>query len=165
MAHEMYVWALICKGFGFKFGLNTTEHIIGPRDPTRGPSKGRLIKSMTAREAVRRYGELLENYEADSRQCWFHAIEERKLPFYGMPLSPELDQAFPSAVIEMVEANTCYALDRNTACVFHTRKQGVYDQDQALSLRTRVHECLSRISKYVREDGPKINKRTFRVRA
>jgi hypothetical protein len=48
-----------------------------------------------------------------------HTFYEQKEPLFGK----EVHDVFPSAVINIEEAGKCYALGRNTACVFHL--QGV----------------------------------------
>ncbi|HUB80991.1 MAG TPA: hypothetical protein VMB03_19435, partial [Bryobacteraceae bacterium] len=52
----------------------------------------------------------------------FFAISPEKARFYGdnaEPFGSDVANAFPSTLFDASEANRCFALGRNTACVFH----------------------------------------------
>jgi dihydroxyacetone kinase DhaKLM complex PTS-EIIA-like component DhaM len=52
----------------------------------------------------------------------FYQLESSKAKFYEKPeefWGAEVSKAFPSALPELGDAARCYALGRNTACVFH----------------------------------------------
>ena len=58
--------------------------------------------------------------EADLTDINFESIAPSKMFFYDHSLGKDaVAQAFPSAVPDLKEAGTCYALNRNTACAFH----------------------------------------------
>jgi hypothetical protein len=64
--------------------------------------------------------EIYSLIEADLRGVYFESIAPSKADFYDHSLGREaVAQAFPSAVPDLKEAGTCFALNRNTACVFH----------------------------------------------
>lgn len=64
--------------------------------------------------------EIRDLIKADLQDIKFESVEPLKIFFYGHSLGKEaVAQAFPSAVQDLKEAGTCYALDRNTACAFH----------------------------------------------
>ena len=51
---------------------------------------------------------------------FFH-VPDLKLDYYNAPalFGTEVKDHFPSATFDIKEAGNCYALSRNTACVFH----------------------------------------------
>lgn len=64
--------------------------------------------------------EIRDLIEADLRDINFESISPLKIFFYDHSLGEEpVAQAFPTAVADLKEAGTCYALNRNTACAFH----------------------------------------------
>ena len=66
--------------------------------------------------------ELLQRLEDELELQVFYQIESQKARFDKDPegfWGKEIPKAFPSALPELVEAAKCYALGRNTACVFH----------------------------------------------
>ncbi|MGY3575692.1 HEPN domain-containing protein [Bradyrhizobium sp. USDA 4504] len=71
---------------------------------------------------VDRVDGLIAVLERELMEQWFHRVAPIKKPFYGLGLGQEAKQAFKSANEDMIEANTCYALGRNTAAVFHAMR-------------------------------------------
>jgi hypothetical protein len=67
-------------------------------------------------------GEVVVRLEEDLHGETFLAVPRVRVPYYE-PKSPlfgvEVDDAFPSTAFDIAEAGKCYALYRNTACVFH----------------------------------------------
>ncbi len=52
----------------------------------------------------------------------FYQIESRKSFYYEEPekfIGPDVSKAFPIATRELIDASKCYAIGRDTACVFH----------------------------------------------
>jgi hypothetical protein len=55
----------------------------------------------------------------------FYQLESSRSYYYEKPeetIGPEISKAFPSAMLELVDASKCYAVSRNTACVFHSMR-------------------------------------------
>lgn len=65
---------------------------------------------------------LVKLLELELIEQWFHRVSANKKPFYDLGLGPVAKGSFKSANPDMVEANTCYALGRNTAAVFHAMR-------------------------------------------
>jgi hypothetical protein len=108
--------------WGLKFSVNTIEQIIGPLQPDGGFSGNPeefVPARMTGRQALSRLDQLDENFLKDTRlrMCWILTEEEERV--YHLTFGDDVEKAFPSAMKEAREANTCYALGRHTACVFH----------------------------------------------
>lgn len=59
------------------------------------------------------------NDEAGLSFCLILSRDEAKLYSQKQPFGPEVEEAFPSAISDIVEASRCLSLARGTASVFH----------------------------------------------
>jgi len=239
------VWQELSYNADFARSLAVTENVIGKRTGARNEHPI-ITGVITARRAVERIGQYEEALAVDVEGRYAKIIGATAASHYGVSFDYRLDIAFPSARSEIVEANTCFAMERHTACVFHlmramehgyralaiklgvkkpktaleydtwgqllaqieqkteaiidslqgpkrplttareffnpaladmryfmdavrnivmhTRTGGTYDAQQAISIRKRVLDSFVHLAKYVREDGPRITKSTFRLK-
>jgi hypothetical protein len=61
----------------------------------------------------------MRSFREDLVERYFFRVEAKKKGYYGADFGPEVTAAFPSAVDDIREANTCYALERYVASVLH----------------------------------------------
>ena len=74
-------------------------------------------------------------HEANQRSFWL--IHASKLKFFDASFGKDVEAAFPDASWEIREAGSCYAVGRNTACVFHLMR-GVEHGMRALAVAVGV---------------------------
>jgi len=107
--------------------LGTLERLcvqIDLRSPIR--HIGRIRKSLDMKiesSVLAHYLNELQNRVADELEVQSVFLIPYRKKQYLESLSPlfgsEVPRAFPSSITDIEEAAKCYALDRNTACVFH----------------------------------------------
>jgi HEPN domain-containing protein len=106
----------ICHQHGFSHALLTTEHVIGSAQSVGTKT---LPEGMTASDVGGRLDQFDENFRHDLFSRSVEIIPASKNGFYGASFGSDVDIAFPSSIEDAREANTCYALGRNRAAVFH----------------------------------------------
>ena len=73
----------------------------------------------TYADVVRELEEVQTDLMVDMSDRSVYMISPERRADYGKGLGKAINKLFPSASEEIREANTCYTLDRYTACVFH----------------------------------------------
>ena len=71
--------------------------------------------------------ELWQRLEDEMSHRLILQVEPLKAEYYEdpQPFGCEVCEAFPSAIVDLQEACTCYALGRNIACVMHLQRARV----------------------------------------
>lgn len=118
------VWQSLARQYDFPNVLTTTEYVIGSvvgPDKTVTPeiAANSLIQPMTLRRLFERVDQLNENYQTDAANRHVFWLNKDRSKYYDKDFGLLIGVAFPSAYAEIVEANTCYALGRDTGAVFH----------------------------------------------
>ncbi len=69
----------------------------------------------------RQVGELVSRFEDELKSHHFFYIPQGRFAHYMQPVAfgVEVTTKFPTASADIEEAGNCYAVGRNTACVFH----------------------------------------------
>ena len=62
---------------------------------------------------------LIKTFEIELMELWFHRVSANKKPFYGADFGEQVKKSFPSAKSDIFEANTCFALERYNASIYH----------------------------------------------
>jgi hypothetical protein len=124
MQTTFFGWQILSKEAEFPNCFTTTEHVIGLHRENMqrflaDVSVLPIIEHMTARQALNRLDQLDENYRRDTsaRLIWLSAADRSE--FFDLELAVRIAGNFPSAISELREASYCYALERDTASVFH----------------------------------------------
>ena len=114
VAHYIQV-SEFCKAFDLPISQASCNEIITLLD-SQDTAKGRYLNSPT-RELPKRIHE-----ELQSRL--FLYMRNQSAALYEHPLEgwDKSQEAFPSAIYDVEEAAKCFALQRSTACVFHTMR-------------------------------------------
>jgi hypothetical protein len=73
----------------------------------------------TYRDVAIRLRHTVESFSHDANQRVFWLIHGGKAKYFNRSFGKEVNAAFPDVIWEVREASSCYALARNTACVFH----------------------------------------------
>jgi hypothetical protein len=84
-----------------------------------GVEKGTFFDPKTMNQQLQ---ELMSRMWDELDSHVFYQIESSKSQYYEQPekrIGPEISNSFPSATLELIDASKCYAVGRNTACVFH----------------------------------------------
>lgn len=74
---------------------------------------------MTPERYITEAEELIKHLYIDTRLLLFEFVPPDRASIYNSTFNKEVTSAFPSAVPDIREGNTCFALERWTACVFH----------------------------------------------
>jgi HEPN domain-containing protein len=88
----------------------------------------RIVEMLQEECAWKDYGiaakELWQRLEDEVSHQLILQVELGKIEFYEdpAPFGQEVCEAFPSAIVDLQEACTCYALGRNVACVMHLQR-------------------------------------------
>jgi len=145
-------WRTACSGLGLRTTMvtfNKLNYLLSQPRATTGEYR-ELIKELRGRLSDEMMGQL------------FLHIEVRKADYYNAPLVG-LDTIivhFPSAIPELEEAARCFALSRNTACVFHSMRVlelglvALAGYFQVPIDRPNWHEILTDIESQVKKLGP-----------
>lgn len=110
--------AHLFEGFLDSFMTFSEEHGFIHTGLALAKLKGRYL-ALTKEQIRVGIKEVEENFRSE---CWgrsVYVMREYEGHLFNASFSPEIDKAFPDATDEIREANSCYALDRHTACVFH----------------------------------------------
>ena len=120
--HDLEECGAICREFNLHVSALKVQKSLEFIDMNGGAhvdiqvlERGMQIISSTVEEemSLRKYFEVTSDkasYFEDSR----HPFDDE-----GDPTKPAVSVQFPSTVFDAAEASRCYALGRNTACVFH----------------------------------------------
>jgi hypothetical protein len=99
----------------------------GFKHAQRAAERIRQAHGITLADVKRRFDELWDDFvQADGKDRRIEIIDADKWKHYGAGFTEEVSRRFPQATEEMKEAGTCYALGRNTACVFHLMRAVEY---------------------------------------
>ena len=101
------VWGDRLSAYGFQHSM----HVITTIQETLG--------FMTYGDAAQRCQQLAEAFHRDCEEHNVELISKSDYARYGSSFSGEVSASFPETAEEIREAGRCYALGRDTACVFH----------------------------------------------
>lgn len=76
-------------------------------------------RKVSPAEIRRSFDDLWADFLSDCDERHIEIIGAEKTSYYEQGFGHEVGHRFPQATKEIKEAGTCYALGRNTACVFH----------------------------------------------
>jgi hypothetical protein len=127
--------------FGLSHTLAATEPVIGPHQ-LKHPRELLTHIVKTNGDALARIRQLNEAFRKDTGERCFYFLREGNQKIYEQTFASDLDTAFPSAMKEIREANTCFALDRYTACVFHLMRASEHAY-RALAVALRVKKPIT----------------------
>ena len=105
------------------------------------------------------YGNALERLRDEASAISVFRISSDKVKYYDerVPMGDSVSDSFPSTAFDAVETYRCFALNRNTACVFHLMRImeiglcTFADRFNVSSDHTNWHNIIESIEKAVRE--------------
>lgn len=119
-----------CAQLEYRSSINILRTIFGDQwqPPVVGQQRPPLALHMSsAREAISRIKQLIEQFRLDAFEAFLLPLrKDVVLHYYERTFGAEIDDAFPSAAIEVKEAGTCFALERYTGSVFHLMRGAEY---------------------------------------
>ena len=83
-------------------------------------------REFTAAHAGSRLNELWDDFIGECGERYVEIVASEKSRFYDSGVSPSVDLKFSEATKEIKEAGACYALERNTAAIFHLMRAAEY---------------------------------------
>jgi HEPN domain-containing protein len=80
------------------------------------------LNKLTDAELADRVDWAARSFRKDLEERYFFRVVAEKQSHYGADFGPEITASFPSAAADIREANTCFALERYSAAIFHSMR-------------------------------------------
>jgi hypothetical protein len=121
LANDIGELKTLCRNESLKLTLACMDGIVDSHQQNWAAPMRHTIKDyeLTYRAAIQRMEYILESFEQDVRWRYVFVLAEDKGNTYFCGFGPAVTNNFPSATVEIKEANKCFALELYTASVFH----------------------------------------------